>query len=57
VAKRLREISCKILGHEAYDKETLRVRPWTWGEFRGYGSSAFAHKNCLRCDAPIDPLS
>ncbi len=50
----LRQLRCKVLGHEVYDAETLRIQPWTWGEFRGYGAAAFAHKNCLRCGAPVD---
>lgn len=51
--KNLRNLRCKILGHDVFDAETLRIQPWTWGEFRGYGAEAFAHKNCLRCNAPV----
>jgi hypothetical protein len=51
--KQLRDFRCKILGHNVYDEETLRLKPWTWGEFRGFGAETFAHKNCLRCDAPV----
>lgn len=51
--KNLRQLSCKVLGHSVYDAETLRAEPWNWGEFRGYGAGAFAHKNCLRCGEPV----
>jgi hypothetical protein len=51
--KNLRNLRCKVLGHEMFDAETLRTQPWMWGEFRGFGAEAFAHKNCLRCNAPV----
>ncbi len=52
----LRQLTCKVLGHEVYDAETLRAQPWTWGVFRGYGAAAFAHKNCLRCGVQVGAL-
>ena len=55
--KRIRDLRCRILGHNVYDEETLRLQPWTWGEFRGYGAEMFAHKNCLRCNAPVGSIS
>lgn len=51
--KRFRELQCRILGHEVFDAETLRLRPWTWGEFRGYSAQAFAHEDCLRCHTHV----
>ena len=51
--KQVRALTCKILGHQTFDAETLRLQPWTWGEFKGFGADAFAHKHCLRCDEEI----
>ena len=49
----MKNILCRILGHQQYDPDVLAARPWEDPDFYGYDIEAFREDRCLRCGQPL----
>ena len=45
----MKNVMCRLLGHQQYEAEVLAIRPWEDPEFYGYDIADFREDRCLRC--------
>jgi hypothetical protein len=51
----MRQIVCKIIGHQEYDPEVIAAQPWNDPDFYGYSQTDFREPKCLRCGELLEP--
>jgi len=49
----MKNILCRILGHQEYSPDVLAARPWEDPDFYGFDLADFREDRCLRCGEPL----
>jgi hypothetical protein len=49
----MKQLVCRLLGHQQYAPDVLEARPWEDPDFYGYDSLDFRELHCLRCGVAL----
>lgn len=50
----MKQLLCKLMGHQEYEPEVLEAKPWLDDDFYGYDELDFREPKCLRCGEPLE---
>jgi len=52
--RNMKRFICLVIGHQEFDPEVLRAKPWDDPDFYAYAKPDFREQSCLRCGERLE---